>query len=212
MATAMWCNDRDAALCPEFFENTEAVELPEVSWRDVESLAGESEEVSAEYAAPPAAEETEEQQQERTAAEREYLVRQQHYADLDEQLSCVCIDENPFAVSPTMARQIKAFRSVVSTYCTMRNQSVVGIARYSGQASGTKKAHKPNRNDFYCDVELKAKKALTQNLFSVFDKIILQEYGERWANVPANVRTAIEEKVGHAFSRAGMFPVSRYFS
>jgi len=212
MATAMWCNDRDAALCPEFFDNAEAVELPEVSWRDVESLAGESEEVSAEYAAPPAAEETEEQQQERTAAEREYLVRQQHYADLDEQLSCVCIDENPFAVSPTMAREVKAFRMVVSAFITMRTQSVVGISRYSGQSAGAKKAHKPNRNDFFCDVELAAKKSLTRNLHRVFQKCIVEEIGDKWSAVPMALRSAIEAKVGRVFRRAGMFPVARYFS
>jgi hypothetical protein len=209
VATATWCNDRDAALCPEFFSEVVAKELPEVSWRDVESLAGHSEEVSAEL---PSEEENAAQEAERTAAEREYLVRQRHYADLESQLACVCIDESPFAVSPTMAREVKAFRSVVSAYCTMRNQSVVGISRYSGQAGGTKKSHKPNRNDFFCDVELRAKKALTKNLFRVFDKIILQELGERWVSVPTLVRSKIELRLGHAFDRTGMFPVARYFS
>src|SRR6267143_2877333 len=129
MATATWCNDRDAALSPEFFSEADAIELPEVSWRDVESLAGDNEETSAEL---PAEEENAAQEAERTAVEREYLVRQQHYADLESQLACVITDDNPFSVSPTMSREVKAFRTVVSAFITMRNQSVVGISRYSG--------------------------------------------------------------------------------
>jgi len=209
VATATWCNDRDAALCPEFFSDAVAIDLPEVSWRDVESLAGVNGEVTAGL---PAAEETEEQREDRTIAEREYLVRRQHYADLEGQLACVCIDESPFAVSPTMSREVKAFRTVVSAFITMRSQSVVGISRYSGQSAGAKKAHKPNRNDFFCDVELAAKKSLTRNLHRVFQKCIVEEIGDKWSAVPMALRSAIEAKVGRAFRRAGMFPVARYFS
>ncbi len=209
MATATWCNDRDSAISPEFFSDAVAIDLPEVSWRDIESLAGESEETSAEL---PAQEENAAQGAERTTAEREYLVRQQSYADLESQLACVCIDESPFAVSPTMLREVKAFRIVVSAYCLMRNQSVVGISRYSGQSAGAKKAHKPNRNDFFCDVELAAKKSLTRHLHRVFQKCIVEEIAEKWTAVPMKLRSAIEAKVGHAFRRAGMFPVARYFS
>jgi hypothetical protein len=209
MATAAWCNDRDSAISPDFFSDAVAIELPEVSWRDVESLAGDGQEVSAEL---PAAEETEEQQEVRTVAEREYLVRQRHYADLDAQLSCVITDDNPFSVSPTMSREVKAFRSVVTSYCTIRNRSGVAIARYSGEGHGTRKSFKPIHSDFLCDVELAAKKALTRNLHRVFQKCIVEETGEKWAGVPVKVRSAIEAKVGHAFSRAKMFPVARYFA
>jgi hypothetical protein len=212
VATATWCNDRDSAIFPEFFSDAVAIELPEVSWRDIESLAGESEEVSAEHDALPATEETEEQKEERTAAEREYLVRQRHYADLDAQLSCVITDDNPFSVSPTMAREVKAFRTVVTSYCTIRNRSGVAVSRYSGEGHGTRKSYKPIHSDFLCDVELAAKKVLTRNLHRVFQKCIVEETGEKWAGVPVNVRNAIEAKVGHAFSRAGMFPVARYFA
>ncbi len=204
------------ALFADFYSEALPIELPELSFMDVEGLVGAGEDE--ETAQPttddlPAAEETVEQQEVRTAAEREYLVRQRHYADLDAQLSCVITDDNPFSVSPTMAREVKAFRSVVSRYCTMRNQSVLGIARYySGQAAGTRKAYKPNCNDFYCDVELKAKEALTPNLFRLFDKKILQEFGERWADVPLSLRTVIESRVGLAFARARIFPLPRYFS
>ena len=210
MGLSEWLTDKDSVLSPEFFSETNAIELPELSWRDVESVAEDNDEgFSAQL---PAIEETGEQQEQRTEAEREWLVRQRSYAELDEQLACVCVDESPFAVSPTMARQIKAFRAVVNVYCTMRNQSVVGIARYSGLAAATKKLYTPNRNDFYCDVELKARKALSPSLFRLFDKIILQELGERWAEVPAKVRTVIESRVGFAFDRAHLFPVARYFS
>jgi hypothetical protein len=209
VATATWCNDRDSAISPEFFSEAIAMELPEVSWRDVESLVGNSEEVTADL---PAAEETEEQQEERTVAEREYLVRQRHYADLDAQLSCVATDDNPFSVSPTMSREVKAFRSVVTSYCTIRNRSGVAIARYSGEGHGTRKSFKPIYSDFLCDVELQAKKSLTGNLYRVFQKCIVEQIGENWVAAPLKVRSAIESKVGHAFSRAGMFPVARYFA
>lgn len=209
MATATWCNDRDSAISPDFFSDAVAIELPEVSWRDVESLAGESEEASADL---PAVEETQEQQEARTAAERQYLIRQKFYAELDAQLSSVRIDEILFAVSPTMAREVRAFRSVITTYFTMRSLSVVPIARYSGEPSATRRLHKPSQNDFFCDVEMKAKKALSPTLFRLFEKIILQELGERWADVPANVRTKIESTVGTAFDKAHLFPVPRYFS
>jgi hypothetical protein len=209
MATATWCSDRDSAISPEFFSDAVAIEFPEVSWRDVETLAGDNEEATADL---PAVEETQEQQEARTAAEREYLVRQRHYADLDAQLSCVITDDNPFSVSSTMAREVKAFRSVVTSYCTIRNRSGVAISRYSGEGHTTRKAYKPIYSDFLCDVELAAKKALTGNLRKVFQKCIVEEIGEKWASVPVKVRSAIEAKVGHAFSRAGMFPVARYFA
>jgi hypothetical protein len=199
-----WMTDRDAVLSPEFFSEADAIELPELSWRDVESLAGETgEEITAQRPAP---EETEEQQEKQTP---EWRVRQKSYAELDAQLDCVCLDDILFAVTPTMAKEVRAFRSVVTMYFTIRSRSLVSIARYSGEPSGTKKLYKPNRHDFVCDVEMRAKKALTPILFRLFDKIILQELGERWADVPAKVRNKIESAVGTAYDKAHMM---RYFS
>jgi hypothetical protein len=205
-----WLTDKDSVLSPEFFSNAEAIELPELTFRDVEDLAGDSDEV---VSALPPEEETEQQAEQRTAAEREYLKRQRFYDSLDEQLGAVADDGNVFAVTATMSKPTRAFNQTVSTFLLMGNRSHSSISRYNGLQRGSRKAAKPSASDFCVDVELTAKRALrgTPALLAVFQKYILELEGERWEKVPMIVRGKIAEIVGKAFLKAKLCPLGRYF-
>jgi hypothetical protein len=215
VATAMTrFENRDEVVSPEFFENAEAVELPEASWQDAEDSVPETQE---ETAAP--AQEKEESEEHQPSAsglnQREWRARNQRYADLDEQLdSVVAVDDGPFTLSPFMAKELKAFRTVVSSYLNERHKSNVKVMNYSGAGHGTRQAYKPTQLDFMCDVELVSKKALkcSPQMLKDFQKHILMNEGKTWKEVSMYVRGKIEKHVGQAFEKAGLFPIGRYFN
>lgn len=209
-----WPVEQYAAMNPEFFEEAVPVELPALTWRDIEHLADE---VPDELVAAPAREEPEqeeEQPNERALKNRDIQARNQRYSAIDEQLTSVVVSDDLFALSPFMARDVRAFRAVIDSYLSERYKSGTKTMNYSGAGHGTRRAFKPLRLDFICDVELTAKKALNlaPKMQKQFQKYILENEGETWNQVSMYLRNRIETLVGKAFVKAGLYPLGRYFN
>jgi hypothetical protein len=202
-----WASDKDAAFNPTFFADAEAVELPEVTWRDVEDFAVES--VNADLPA----EEPKERQEQRRAAERQHLVNQRHYDALESQLADVVTSESLFAVTSTMGANQRAFNTVCSTYFAVRNSSMLKVSRYNGQGTGVTKRSLPNKQDFFCDVELVGKRALKEQpaLLCIFLHHIIELEGEEWTQIHYKTREAIAKRVGSQYVRCGLYPLGAYF-
>ncbi len=208
-----WQDDLQAALNPSFFEEAEPVIVEEVSWHHAEKFVDETDEVIALQAEEQISDE--EQPSDAQLRQKQWEARTERYAALDEQLlSVLRTSDEPFALSPFMARDLKAFRTVISSYLRESQRSSTKTMNYTGETHGTRKAYKPTRLDFICDVELVAKRALKHSakLTRIFQKAIVEESGEQWTAVPAKTRNKIEEVVGKNLNQAGMYPLSRYFS
>jgi hypothetical protein len=203
-----WSAGQHEALNTDFYADAHAMELPELTFRDVEDFAVESANVDL------SAEEAQEEQTQRRAAERQYLVNQRHYDALESQLGYVETSESVFAVTSTMSKAERAFNSVCSTYFALRNSSMVAVSRYNGLGKSVKKAEMPNKQDFFCDCELVGRRALKEqpNLLKLFLHHIIELEGEDWAAVHYNTRAAIAKRVGSEFVRCGLYPLGAYFS
>jgi hypothetical protein len=198
---------------PGFYSDAQAVEMPEVSWHDAETLATEDDEHVSETQLE-AIEEVEEQQPAprsprfRDAHDHRMRMWQEHDARMDEK----------FAQSKGKVeykdRFQAAFHKVVDQRNHFLNRSAARVQQYSDSGSSARKAGAANRIDFIVDAELVAKRTLKDSpeLWSVFQKQILENEAEMWQAVPVELRNQIEQKVGRAYIRVGLHPTSRYFA
>ena len=109
-------------------------------------------------------------------------------------------------------RFLMAFSGVVGERANCLNQTATRMLR-----QGVDKSWLPNRMDFTADTELVAKRALQEfpALWKAFRENILdRQLGvEEWEEqTPSEQRMSVELVVGHAYLKAGMYPLSRYFS
>jgi hypothetical protein len=198
---------------PEFFSEAQPVELPELSWQDVENLAAKDDEAEQfSETQPEPIEEVEEQQPAprlarfRDAHDHKQRMWAEHDARMDAELASVRIPEYK-------TRYQCAFHKVIDQRTHFLNRSTVRVQQYSDSGHGSRKASAPNRMDYIADSELVSKRTLKGNpkLLRVFLNHMGTEF-EFWSDVPGDVRVQIEQMVGRAYIRAGLHPASRYFA
>jgi hypothetical protein len=200
-------------LFPAFYSDVQPVELPELTFRDVENLAAQDDETEQAFEAQPEPiEEVEEQQPAprlarfKDAHDHKQRMWAEHDARMDAELASVRIPEYK-------DRFQCAFHKVIDQRTHFLNRSTVRVQQYSDSGHGSRKASAPNRMDYIADSELVSKSALKGNpkLLRVFLNHMGTEF-EFWSDVPGDVRVQIEQTVGRAYIRAGLHPTSRYFA
>jgi hypothetical protein len=222
MATAMaWLDSKDVVADPEFFENSVAVELPELSWHDAENVAYQIESNVEQQTEPeaqttdPAKEAAAEREERITNAERcfdktKYDNRLRWWAAQDKKMDA----ELASGKIQYFDRHRIAFFKVVEQFITFKNRSTLKVQQYEYKGTATCKPSMPNRVDFIADVENVGVKALKDSpvLSSIFQRQAIQNELENWNAVPADIRTQIEHRVGWWFIRAGLHPGDRYWA
>ena len=218
---AMW-SDLHTEMNPEFFSEAQPVELPELSWQDVENLAAkddEPEKVSETQQPEPEpepsdpAKKAEEREQRIKVAERcfdrtTYDNKLRGWSRQDRAMDEELAQTN--GKFQHLDRYPCAFHAVVSQRIVFLHASGVKVRAYSGSG----KNGRANTIDFIADAELVAKRALKDSptLWRVFQEEILVNGTETWQAVPIETRAQIEQTVGRAYIRAGLHPKSRYFA
>ena len=218
---AMW-SDLHTEMNPEFFSEAQPVELPELSWQDVENLAAkddETEQVSEPQQPEP---EPEHVDPARKAEEREQRIKfaqrcfdrttydnqLRRWARQDSEMD----DELASGNVRYLDRHRIAFHKIIGQRNSLVHRSTLKVQQYEDKGCAKRKASAPNRIDCIVDTENVAKRALKDEpkLLRSFLHHLQSDF-EFWEGVPADIRVQIEHRVGWWFIRAGMHPADRYW-
>jgi hypothetical protein len=210
-------------LFPAFYSDVQPVELPELSWQDVENLAAkddDAEQVSETQQPEP---EPEPIDPAKEAAEREQRIKNAERCfdrtTYDNQLRSWARQDR--AMDEELAsgnvryldRHRIAFHKVIGQRNSLVHRSTVKVQQFEDKGSAKRKASAPNRIDCIVDTESVAKRALKDEpkLLRTFLHHLQGDF-EFWEGVPADIRVQIEHRVGWWFIRAGLHPANRYWS
>ena len=215
-----WPNDFHAEMQHAFYEDAQPIELPELTWRDAETLsdAGREQDIAApveepepETAEERATREAKERAQRIRKAERAYdNTRQDATVRNRKRLNAAMDAELESGKVVYLDRHRVAFQKVSEQYTSLLHRSGLKVQKYEDVGS----AKKPlvNRVDFIVDFESVARRALKDSpqLLCVFLNQMASEFSV-WEEVPAAVRIPIEYRCGWWFTRAGLHP-SHYWN
>jgi hypothetical protein len=104
-----------------------------------------------------------------------------------------------------------AFSETLARVQEMNSTSKLSAIRYESRGVVLKVSSLPSAMDFTADVFVVARKAMSPALFSVFQEIYFDGYGQNASSLHVAVQILIQQKAGRAFRKAGLYPFNLYW-
>jgi hypothetical protein len=127
--------------------------------------------------------------------------------------SCVIDEPGLWREELRDSKAVRVFKHVVANYMTYRCASPARVMTFSGANSSA--LYKPrvaaNKMDFFSDVCICVRKAVSPSLYRVWDAFFVLSNGENAERIPKYAFYDLAELAGNQFLKSGLYPISAYF-
>jgi hypothetical protein len=192
-----------------------AVTLAPVSAADISNVyESSSEEITGLPLADPSAFDEFAEEQPRKKSLNQFIEQKRYEAALHVHSSSCVIDEpGLWREELRDSKAVRVFKHVVANYMTYRCASPARVMTFSGANSSA--LYKPrvaaNKMDFFADVSICVRKAVSPSLYKLWDAFFVMSNGENAERIPKYAFYELAELAGKQFLKSGLFPVASYF-